>query len=212
MTGYPRQVDRKYLSCRSGGFNKIQMVDGGTLNLHQYLVVCNRRRRYIVEYQLPTEFQQSDGFHAIPPWVLSFQRPSGRALRACPVVELREWAAELAFQASDVGAVADVLEPLEHQRHLLAVLTDLFDWRLRERNRPTQRLRQDLRRFRHRSYVTGEIDLAAVQGSGVGERSRADPADVVHRDHLQVRGWPERPRQRGALKAERRQQVLHEEH
>src|SRR5258708_26472379 len=81
MTGYPRQVDREYLSCRSGGFNKIQMVDGGTLNLHQYLVACNRRRRYIVEYQLPTEFQQSDGFHAIPPWVLSFQRPSGRALR-----------------------------------------------------------------------------------------------------------------------------------
>src|SRR5580704_10769943 len=30
MTGYPRQLDREYLSCRSGGFNKIQMVDGGT--------------------------------------------------------------------------------------------------------------------------------------------------------------------------------------
>src|SRR4029077_4742888 len=69
----------------------------------------------------------------------------------CPVRELRKRAAELAFQASDIGAVADALEPFEHQRHLLAVLPDLFDWSLRERNRPTQCLRQDLRRFRHRS-------------------------------------------------------------
>src|SRR6516165_8531956 len=93
-------------------------------------------------------------------------------------------AAELAFEASDVGAVADALEPFEHHRHFLAVLPDLFDWRLRERNRPTQRLRQDLRRLRHRSNVTGEIDLAAVQGGGVGERARAEPADVVHGYHL----------------------------
>jgi hypothetical protein len=68
-------------------------------------------------------------------------------------------------------------------RHILVVLSDLFDWRLRERNRPAQRFRQDLRRLRHRSYVTGEIDLAAVQG-GVGKRARAEPADVVHRNHL----------------------------
>src|SRR6516225_7156796 len=84
---------------------------------------------------------------------------------ACPIGELCERAAELAFEASDVGAVADALEPFEHHRHFLAVLPDLFDWRLRERNRPTQRLRQDLRRLRHRSYVTGEIDLAAVQAA-----------------------------------------------
>src|SRR5712671_6367880 len=103
---------------------------------------------------------------------------------ACPVRELGERATELAFQASDVGAVADAVEPLQHQRRIRAVLPDLFDWRLRERNRPAQRLRQDLRRLRHRSYVTGEIDLAAVQGGGVGERARAEPADVVHRDHL----------------------------
>src|SRR5258708_12685526 len=82
---------------------------------------------------------------------------------ACPVGELRERAAEFAFQAGDVGAVADALEPFQHQRHLLAVLPDLFDWCLRECNRPTQRLRQDLRRFRHGSYVTGEIDPAALQ-------------------------------------------------
>src|SRR4029077_10789462 len=109
---------------------------------------------------------------------------SGRSSRvaACPVGELRERAAELAFQASDVGAVADTLEPLQHQRHIVAVLPDLFDWRLHERNRPTQRLRQDLRRLQHRSYVPGEIDLATVQAGGVGERTRAEPADVVHRN------------------------------
>src|SRR5437588_9195537 len=63
MTRYPRQVNREYLSCRSGGLNKIQMIDGGTLDLHQDLVACDRRRRYIVEHQLPTVFQQSDGSH-----------------------------------------------------------------------------------------------------------------------------------------------------
>src|ERR1700722_6834222 len=71
MTRYPRQVDREYLSCRSGGLNKIQMIDGGTLDLQQDLVACDRRRRYIVEPQLPTVFQQSDSFHAIPPCPLS---------------------------------------------------------------------------------------------------------------------------------------------
>src|SRR6266404_4890574 len=138
--------------------------------------------------------------------------PIWSRVAARPVGELRERAAELAFQASDVGAVADALEPLQHQRRILAVLPDLFDWRLRERNRPTQRLRQDLRRLRHRAYVTGEIDLAAVQGGGLGERARAEPADVVHRNHLQLRAWPERPGERGALETEARQEVLHEEH
>src|SRR6266436_6163448 len=137
MTRYPRQVDREYLSYRSGGLNKIQMIDGGTLDLHQDLVGCDRRRRYIVEHQLPTVFQQSDSFHAGS----LVSAPIWSRVAACPVGELRERAAELAFQASDVGAVADALEPLQHQRHILAVLPDLFDWRLRERNRPTQRLR-----------------------------------------------------------------------
>src|SRR6266481_4825354 len=64
MARYPRQVDREYLSCLSGGLNKIQMIDGGTLDLHQDLVVCDGGRRYFVEHQLPTVFQQSDSFHA----------------------------------------------------------------------------------------------------------------------------------------------------
>src|SRR6266404_9315228 len=53
MTRYPRQVDREYLSCRSGGLNKIQMIDGGTLDLHQDLVACDHRRRFIVEHNCP---------------------------------------------------------------------------------------------------------------------------------------------------------------
>src|SRR6266851_2608008 len=76
MTRYPRQVDREYLPYRSGGLNTIQMIDGGTLDLHQDLVASDRRRRYIVEHQLPTVFQQSDCFHASSP-----QRPFGRAWR-----------------------------------------------------------------------------------------------------------------------------------
>src|SRR5690242_9230279 len=110
--------------------------------------------------------------------------PTRSRVAACPVGEFRERAAELAFQASDVRAIPDAIEPFEHCRHFFAVLLDLFDWRLRECNRPAHRLRQDFRRLRHRSYVTGEIDLAAVQGGGIGECARAEPADVVHRNHL----------------------------
>src|ERR1700736_2664146 len=75
MTRYPRQVDREYLSCLSGGLNKIQMINGGTLDLHQDLVACDGRRRYIVEHQLATVFKQSDSFHA------SSRSPFGRAWR-----------------------------------------------------------------------------------------------------------------------------------
>src|ERR1700719_1346573 len=118
MTRYPRQVDREYLSYRSGGLNKIQMIDGGTLDLHQDLVASDRRRRYIVKHQLPTILQQSHSFHANSPLGPLTSLPIWPRVEACPVREFREWAAELAFQTSDVGAVADVLEPLEHQRHL----------------------------------------------------------------------------------------------
>src|SRR6516164_9632115 len=79
MTRYPRQVDREYLSCRSGGLNKIQMVDGGTPDLDQDLVACNRRRRYIVEHQLSTVFQQSDSFHTSSPQPCPMESlPNGR--------------------------------------------------------------------------------------------------------------------------------------
>src|SRR5712692_3302901 len=78
MTRYPRQVDREYLSCHSGGLNKIQMIDGGTLDLHQDLVACDRGRRYIVEHKLPTVFQQSDSFRASAPVVCPVGATRGR--------------------------------------------------------------------------------------------------------------------------------------
>src|SRR5882672_7423786 len=154
------------------------------------------------------------GIEESPPVEVVRARHASRSggVTAGPVGELRERAAELALQAGDVGAVADALEPLQHQRRILAVLPDLCDGRLREGDRPTQRLRQDLRHLRHRSYVTGDIDLAAVQRGGLGERARAEPADVVHRNHLQLRGWPERPGQLVALETEGGQQVFHEGH
>src|SRR6266446_477392 len=72
MTRYPRQVDREYLSCRSGRLDEVQMIDGGTLDLHQDLVARNRRGRYIAPHQRPTVFQQSDSFHARSPCVSNF--------------------------------------------------------------------------------------------------------------------------------------------
>src|SRR5205823_3335263 len=82
---YPRHVDREYLSCRSGGLNKIQMIDGGTPDLDQDLVGCNRRPRYIVEHQLPTIFQQSDNFHASSPQVcpMGATRAGASEFRTC---------------------------------------------------------------------------------------------------------------------------------
>src|SRR5258705_8571640 len=85
MTRYPREVDREYLSCRSGGLNKIQVIDGGTPDLHQDLVACDRRRWYIVEHQLPTVFQQSDSFHASSPLVcpVGVARVGASEFRTC---------------------------------------------------------------------------------------------------------------------------------
>jgi hypothetical protein len=53
------------------------MIDGGTPDLDQDLIARNRWRRYIVEHQLPTVFQQSDSSHA----KLSLSLPNGRHAR-----------------------------------------------------------------------------------------------------------------------------------
>src|ERR1700749_3073580 len=101
MTGYPRQIDRQYLSCHSRGLNKIHMIDRSTLDLHQDLVPCQRGRRYFIEYQLSTVFQHSDSLHATSLLSVSIWL----SVATCPVGKLRERATELAFQASDVSAV-----------------------------------------------------------------------------------------------------------
>src|ERR1700722_16657571 len=82
MTRDPRQFYREYLSCPSGGLHKIQMIDGGTLDLHQDLVACNGRLRCIAERQLPTIFQQSDSFHASSPCALWRCAHSGGVIRS----------------------------------------------------------------------------------------------------------------------------------
>src|SRR6185369_4210795 len=126
MTRYPRQIDRQYLSCHSRSVNKIHMIDRGTRDLYQDLVACDRGRRYFIEYQPSSVFHHSDGFHTTSLLSVSIWL----SVATCPVGKLRERAAELAFQSGDIGAVADALEPFEHQRHFLAVLPDLFDGRL----------------------------------------------------------------------------------
>src|SRR6266849_5458404 len=101
MTSYPRQVDREDLSCCSGGLDKIQMIDGGTLDLHQDLVACDRRHRNIAEHQLPTVLQHVDSFHASPPRVTGslVLAPIWLRVEACPLGELRERTPGLTFQA-----------------------------------------------------------------------------------------------------------------
>src|ERR1700752_3423230 len=79
MTRYPRQIERKYLSCRSRSLNKNEKVYRCTLDLHQGLVACDRRLRYFVEYQLPTVFQHSDSFHVSFSLSLTNRSPRARA-------------------------------------------------------------------------------------------------------------------------------------
>src|SRR6516164_7860189 len=42
------------------------MIDAGTLDLHQDLVLCDRRPRCIVEHQLPTVLKQTNSLHRAP--------------------------------------------------------------------------------------------------------------------------------------------------
>src|SRR5882762_1856614 len=114
MARYPRQVNREYLSYLSGGLHKVQVIDGGILDLHQDLIARDPRHRHVGELQLPTVFQDSDSFHAGLRESAQDSTPTGSRVPACPVGELRERAAEFTFQASDVGAVPDALEPFQH--------------------------------------------------------------------------------------------------
>ena len=143
--------------------------------------------------QLPTVFQQSDRLH----------NELSSSLSSCPTGECRERATEFAFQASDVSAVADALEPFDSISAVSALDGRTCSRRrLREHNRPTQRLCQDLRRLRHRSHVTGDIDLAAVQGRGVGKARAPNQPMSLHCNHLQLRTRPECRGQRVALETE----------
>jgi len=95
--------------------------------------------------------------------------------RRAPVGELRERAAELAFQTGDVGAVADALEPLKHQRRIslycrtcaIGVCGTQSADPAPPSGSPHLRIVRD---------VTGEIDLAAVQrAASVNARAPNQP-------------------------------------
>src|ERR1700731_4662814 len=116
MTRYPRQVDREYLSCRSGGLNKIQMIDGGTLDLHQDLVACNRRRRYIVEHQLPTVFQQSDSFHANSPYLSNRPHPKSEWILTLTAVRVDPNHVTEVIQATRARAAPATVANAAHRR------------------------------------------------------------------------------------------------
>jgi len=107
--------------------------------------------------------------------------PMWSRVAACPVGELRERAAELAFQASDVGAVPDALEPLQHQRRILAVLPDLFIGVCANAigdPAPPSGSPPPLASFvRHRR----DRSRGGSRRRRPVERAGAEPADVVHR-------------------------------
>src|SRR5438477_9972179 len=63
------------------------------------------------------ELESSTPWNAIA--TANISTPIWSPVAAGPVGDLRERAAELAFQASDLGAVADTIEPFQHQRHFL---------------------------------------------------------------------------------------------
>src|SRR6267142_1895635 len=109
MTRYPRQIEREYLPYSSGGLDKIQMIDSGTLDLHQDLVACDGWRRYIVEHQLPTVFQQSDSFHDSSP-------------QFCPIVSARprfKLAAPWTLNGVSVSRTLDGGSEVRRYAHLL---------------------------------------------------------------------------------------------
>src|SRR4029077_9937170 len=88
------------------------------------------------------------GSSSPPPGAERMVARSRKSLR--PLLERRRHDAELARVARDVCVVADVAEPLQHDRQVLAVLPDLLDRDLHEVDRPAERLAEDTGYRRHR--------------------------------------------------------------
>src|SRR6266498_1672156 len=105
-----------------------------------------------------------------------------------PVGEGCGTAAVLLLQGLDIDVVADAVEPFEHLRVIGAPLADLFDRRSYEFDPPSGRAAQDLRGLRKRVLVASDIHVHPVHLLVPLEGARSEPADVVHRDHLQHRG------------------------
>src|SRR5260370_23892060 len=191
MTRYPRQIDREYLSCRSGGLNKVQMIDGGTSDLDQDLVVCNRRRRYIVEHKRPTVFHPSDSFHTSSPFstqsnLMSRGRPLCALQKRFPILRLRP---RLEVVEGDLGKFmvergaihrkSDAVEPFVHPGGILAhALADDIERDLVIGEGPAGDARENGDDVIPRKQVAREVEALAREATGVLEDTNGDRPDV----------------------------------
>ena len=103
----------------------------------------------------------------------SVERTGLAPLAPSPLDQFRRLDTKLTLEAFDIGVVANTIEPLEHQRHVLTVLSDFFDGDMHEFDRPAEASAQDPCSLRHGHRVAGEIDLPTIERRGVRERSGA---------------------------------------
>src|ERR1700757_215502 len=101
-------------------FNNVDMLFGTVC----FLLTSSREAAGALSATLPTESASAEPLRKMRRVmdITSFLQstPIWPRVASCPVWEFRELAAELAFQACDVGAVADTLEPFDHRPHFLA--------------------------------------------------------------------------------------------
>ena len=91
-------------------------------------------------------------------------------MAACPVGELRERAAKLAFQTSDIGAVADALEPFVHPNGILAhALADDIERDLVIAKGAAGDAREDGQCVIPREFVAREVEALAGEATGILE-------------------------------------------
>src|SRR5215218_9395916 len=114
-------------------------------------------------------------------------RSSAPALLLRPLAEARGSHAELLRVPLDVGVVADRVEPLEHDREVLATGAYLFDRHLVEVDLSPGDLAEDRRHLDGRELVPGDVDVTTVQLRVTLEHREPVLADVAHGDHLQLR-------------------------
>ena len=107
------------------------------------------------------------------------------SLLVSPLPEGQRPDAELMEQSMDIGVVAHAVEPLQHERVVLALPSHFIDGHRDELDPPSQGAAEDLRRLGHRPFVAGDIDRAAVQRLVPLEGEAPEPADVLHGDHLE---------------------------
>src|SRR5436190_14430529 len=141
--------------------------------------------------------------------------PRARAASALvphPLLERERLDAPARFRRRDVGGIADGVEPLEHQREVLAVGPHRRDRDLLVGDGLARQLAERGGRLRHGHRVARVFELDALELGRLGERLGAELPDVLDRDHLQLGLRLERGDQLVAVEEPGARQVLHEEH